>query len=123
MRPKRMRNFLSIRESKTLRIGSGGNLSAGKQLTVVSNLETRRSTPERLRYLAMFPLRLMVGFGFMAHGYAKLTRGPEHFISILGALGVPAPAAMGWLTIGTELVGGLALLVGIFVTVVSAPLA
>jgi hypothetical protein len=25
------------------------------------------------------PLRLIVGFGFMEHGYAKLARGPEVF--------------------------------------------
>ena len=26
------------------------------------------------------PLRLIVGFGFIQHGYAKLARGPEDFI-------------------------------------------
>jgi hypothetical protein len=25
------------------------------------------------------PLRLVIGFGFAAHGYAKLSRGPENF--------------------------------------------
>ena len=28
---------------------------------------------------ALVPLRLVVGFGFAAHGYAKLARGPESF--------------------------------------------
>ena len=37
------------------------------------------------------PLRLMVGYGFMEHGYAKLARGPESFVSILHAIGVPEP--------------------------------
>lgn len=55
----------------------------------------------------------------MAHGYAKLATGPEHFIDILSMLGVPAPALMAWVTIGTELVGGCALLAGAFVTFVS----
>src|SRR5690242_4558214 len=73
--------------------------------------------------LAALPLRLVVGYGFMAHGYAKLARGPEHFISILSALGVPAPAVMGWLTILIELLGGFALLIGAFVAFVSVPLA
>ena len=100
-------------------------MSAGRQLKVVSNWETTGGwfAPAKLSRLAALPLRLVVGFGFMAHGYAKVARGPEHFISILSALGVPAPALMGWLTIGTELVGGFALLVGAFVTLVSAPLA
>jgi putative oxidoreductase len=37
------------------------------------------------------PLRLIVGCGFMEHGYAKITRGPENYASILYALGVPVP--------------------------------
>jgi uncharacterized membrane protein YphA (DoxX/SURF4 family) len=39
------------------------------------------------------PLRLIVGYGFMEHGYAKLIHGPERFVAILHALGVPAPRA------------------------------
>ena len=39
---------------------------------------------------ALLPLRLMVGFGFAAHGYAKLNRGPENFAIILTAIGVPS---------------------------------
>lgn len=70
----------------------------------------------------MLPLRLLVGFGFMAHGYAKIARGPEQFVAILGALGVPAPSFMGWLTITVELVGGVAVLLGAFVTFISIPL-
>ena len=35
------------------------------------------------------PLRLIVGFGFMQHGYAKLARGLEDFINILHAIGAP----------------------------------
>jgi uncharacterized membrane protein YphA (DoxX/SURF4 family) len=30
---------------------------------------------------APLPLRLIVGYGFFAHGLAKLERGPEHFAS------------------------------------------
>jgi len=69
------------------------------------------------------PLRLLVGCGFMAHGYAKIARGPDHFFAILQVLNVPAPHLMGWLTILTELVGGLAVLVGVFVPLVSVPMA
>ena len=35
------------------------------------------------------PLRLIVGFGFIQHGYAKLARGPEDFIGVLHAMGLP----------------------------------
>ena len=119
-----MRNFPSIRKSKALAIGSGGTVPVGI-LKVISNWETPRArlATRKLNRLAALPLRLVMGSGFIAHGYAKLARGPEIFIGILSVLGVPAPALMGWLTIGTELVGGLALLAGAFVTFVSAPLA
>ena len=70
-----------------------------------------------------FPLRLIVGFGFMEHGYAKLMKGPDAFATILHSLGVPAPHFMAWLTILTELLGGFAVLIGAFVTLVSVPMA
>jgi putative oxidoreductase len=76
-----------------------------------------------LRCWAAIPLRLIVGYGFVAHGYAKIVRGPEHFIGILHALGVPAPELMGWATIIVELAGGLAVLLGAIVPIVSVPMA
>jgi putative oxidoreductase len=72
---------------------------------------------------APIPLRLIVGFGFMAHGFAKLEKGPDAFVGILHALDVPAPFQMAWLTIGVELVGGLAVLFGAFVPLISIPMA
>ena len=72
---------------------------------------------------APLPLRLIVGFGFMQHGFAKLARGPYAFATILHALSVPAPHLMAWLTILIELLGGLAVMLGAFVTLVSVPMA
>ena len=72
---------------------------------------------------APIPLRLIVGYGFMEHGFAKLSRGPEAFTAILQTMGVPAPHLMAWLTILTELIGGLAVLLGAFVALVSLPMA
>jgi putative oxidoreductase len=69
------------------------------------------------------PLRMIVGAGFMQHGFAKLSKGPDAFASILQALAVPAPHFMAWVTILTELVGGLAILLGAFVSLVSLPMA
>ncbi len=68
------------------------------------------------------PLRLIVGYGFIQHGFAKLTKGSGTFAAILQGMGVPAPHLMAWLTILTELVGGLAVLLGAFVTIVSVPM-
>jgi len=59
----------------------------------------------------------------MQHGFAKLSRGPEAFAVILHAMSVPAPHFMAWLTILTELIGGLAVLLGAFVPLVSVPMA
>jgi putative oxidoreductase len=72
---------------------------------------------------APVPLRLMVGFGFIEHGYAKFIHGPENFAAILNALSVPAPHLMAWLTILTELLGGLTVLLGAFVPLASLPMA
>jgi putative oxidoreductase len=68
------------------------------------------------------PLRLIVGHGFMEHGYAKLVRGPENFAAILHALGMPAPLLLGWATIGAELVCGLMVLVGLLIPLASIPM-
>src|SRR5689334_16327093 len=72
---------------------------------------------------APIPLRLIVGYGFIEHGFAKLSRGPDAFAAILQALGVPGPHFMAWLTILTEVFGGLAVILGAFVTIVSLPMA
>src|ERR1700739_4000616 len=72
---------------------------------------------------APIPLRLIVGYGFIEHGFAKLSRGPEAFRAILHTVGVPAPHLMSWLTILTEIIGGLAVLLGAFVLLVSLPMA
>ena len=72
---------------------------------------------------APIPLRLIVGYGFMEHGFAKLARGLDAFPAILQALGVPTPHLMGWLTIFVEIVGGLAMLLGALVPLASIPMA
>jgi putative oxidoreductase len=72
---------------------------------------------------APIPLRLIVGFGFIQHGLAKLSKGPDTFAGIMHALAVPAPHFVAWITILTELFGGLAMLLGAFVSLVSLPMA
>lgn len=71
---------------------------------------------------APIPLRLIVGIGFLQHGFAKLSKGPAGFTNILHAIGVPAPHLMAWLTILVEIVGGFAVLVGALVPLVSVPM-
>jgi len=64
---------------------------------------------------------LIIGYGFLAHGLAKWHRGPDAFAAILQTIGVPAPQLMAWITIATELLSGIAFLIGGFVSLVSIP--
>ena len=68
------------------------------------------------------PLRLILGFGFLAHGYAKLLRGPEHFVAILRAIGMPFADPFGWATVFVELVGGVMILLGALVPLATIPM-
>jgi putative oxidoreductase len=72
---------------------------------------------------AQIPLRLIVGYGFMAHGFLKLGRGVEVFAAALSGLGVPAPDLMAWVTVLIELLGGLAVLLGAYIELASIPMA
>ena len=85
------------------------------------NLVLGSKSQERLTKYAVMPLRLIVGYGFLAHGMAKWAKGPDSFAAILQATHVPAPHVMAWVTIITEIFGGLAILLGAFVTLVSVP--
>src|SRR5262249_15266040 len=93
-----------------------------RSMTTVRDVALDASRRSVARW-APLPVRLMVGVGFMQHGVAKLSRGPDAFVTILHALGVPAPHLMAWLTILVELLGGLAVLLGAFVALASVPMA
>ena len=74
------------------------------------------------RRCAPLPLRLVIGYGFLAHGWAKLSRGPAEFAKLLDQIGAPLPDLTVWVSTLTEILGGLAILAGAFVAVVSVPL-
>jgi putative oxidoreductase len=71
---------------------------------------------------ALVPLRLVIGSGFIVHGWAKLSRGPAGFAKLLGQIGVPVPVPTAWVAAWLELLGGAAILLGAFVSIVSGPL-
>jgi len=81
-----------------------------------------RSLNDAARQWALLPLRFIVGVGFIAHGMAKWTRGPAKFGNLLHVVGVPFPVPTAWLVTLLEIFGGLAILVGAFVVIVSVPL-
>jgi putative oxidoreductase len=73
------------------------------------------------RAWAPLPLRLVLGFAFIYHGYPKLftAAGHDQFVGMLQMIGAPAPQAAAWAVGALEVIGGLALLLGAFVTVCS----
>jgi putative oxidoreductase len=70
---------------------------------------------------ALVALRLLVGYGFAAHGLAKLSRGVDPFAGVLAAMGVPAPGPMAWLTTLIELGGGILMMAGAYVVPLTVP--
>ena len=71
---------------------------------------------------APLPLRLILGFGMIYHGFPKLGSGHDGFVGMLTGIGVPAPGLMAYLVGLVELLGGIALIAGAFVAIVSIPL-
>jgi len=80
-----------------------------------------RETRTRFSPYAFTLLRLIVGYGFLAHSLVKWSRGPAIFAGILQTTGVPLPHFMAWLTIVTEFAVGIAFLAGAFVSLASIP--
>lgn len=76
------------------------------------------------KYIPWAPLflRLIIGFGAMAHGWAKLSRGPAGFEKLLLQIGVPFPHFNSWAVPITEVVGGFAIFIGVFVSIAAIPL-
>jgi putative oxidoreductase len=74
------------------------------------------------RQWAPLPLRLVIGYGFIVHGWAKLSRGPAEFAKLLDQIGAPLPELTAWVSTLIEITGGLAILAGAFVAVASVPL-
>ena len=89
--------------------------------TLTAEILAWRDLRARFAPYAAIPLRLIVGYGFLVHGLAKWSKGPEVFAGILHAMGVPLPHVMAWVTIATEIVSGVVFLIGAFVPLVSIP--
>jgi putative oxidoreductase len=97
-------------------------LSLELGMKMVRYLSVQPSSRFPIALWAPIPLRLIVGYGFLEHGIAKLSRGPDAFAAILQAMGVPDPHLMARLTILIEVLGGFAVLMGVFVAILSVPM-
>lgn len=68
---------------------------------------------------AALPLRLILGGAFVAHGLQKILGGIEGTAGFFGSIGIPAPGLTAWAVALLETVGGLMLIAGAFVPIVS----
>lgn len=77
----------------------------------------------KLDQLAPLALRIVMGYGFMVHGWAKLSHGrPTGFQKLLEQMNVPLPAFTSWVVPLIELIGGFAILLGAFTALAAVPL-
>jgi putative oxidoreductase len=71
---------------------------------------------------APLPLRLVLGFAFLDHGFPKFGAAHEMTTGMFQGVGIPAPGTMVYLVGLVEVVGGIALILGAFVALASVPL-
>lgn len=72
--------------------------------------------------IASLLLRLGMGAGFIIHGWAKISRGSAGFEKLLHLEGVPFAHLNSLIGPYVELLGGIALVLGLYVTVTAIPL-
>jgi putative oxidoreductase len=65
--------------------------------------------------LGQMILRIVLGLIFVAHGGAKLFGGVGGTVAFFGSLGIPLPFLAAWVITLLEFVGGMFLIVGLFV--------
>ncbi|MDP9201866.1 MAG: DoxX family protein [Gemmatimonadota bacterium] len=81
-------------------------------------------TGARFAKWGMLPLRIVVGLVFLMHGGQKLfVFGLGGTADIMGKLGLPLPFMCAAIVIMVELLGGLAILLGVFARLAGALLA
>jgi putative oxidoreductase len=83
-----------------------------------------KHTGARFAKWGMLPLRIVVGLVFLMHGGQKLfIFGLGGTADIMGKLGLPLPFICAAIVIAVELLGGLAILFGVFTRLAGALLA
>jgi putative oxidoreductase len=77
---------------------------------------------EKIRRWALVPLRLVIGYGFLTHGIAKIEKGPENFVAIVQAIGMPFPEPLAQVTIALEVICGLMMILGSMIPLIAPPM-
>ncbi len=74
----------------------------------------------KIRAYWPIPLRILLGISFLVHGLPKLGAGHAGFAGSLQGLHVPLPGVASWAIALLEVLGGIALIVGVLVAVAAA---
>jgi putative oxidoreductase len=81
------------------------------------------NTGSGLRSWGVTLLRLVVGVIFVMHGWQKLSMGFQNVAGFLGSVGIPLPTLSAVVLTIVELLGGIALILGVLTRYVAALLA
>ncbi|MDP9178793.1 MAG: DoxX family protein [Gemmatimonadota bacterium] len=74
----------------------------------------------RLRETGIALVRIILGVVFFAHGYLKFFKmGMDGAVGFFTSLGIPFPALAAWGVTLLEMIGGIALILGIFTPVIA----
>lgn len=72
----------------------------------------------KMREYGIALLRIILGIVFFAHGYLKFFKmGMDGVVGFFTSLGIPAPVLAAWGVTWLEMLGGIALILGIFTPV------
>lgn len=86
-------------------------------MAIDTGLLMGRDNP-RLRETGIALVRIILGVVFFAHGYLKFFRmGIDGVVGFFTSLGIPAPQLAAWFVTWLEMIGGIALILGIFTPV------
>ena len=91
-------------------------------VAIQNSLQRLRAAGDKIAFLGPTLARLTVGLVFVTTGWGKLHSIPD-VTSFFTDLGIPAPGFSARLTAGTELFGGLLVLLGLGTRLASLPLA
>lgn len=72
---------------------------------------------------ATLPLRLILGIVFFVHGYSKLFGGIPQTINFFSSLNIPLPGFFAYVVSILEFFGGILLIIGVIVSLISILLA
>lgn len=73
----------------------------------------RKLTREQITNTGLLALRIVVGIVFIRHGWMKI-QDIEPVVQMLGNIGFPLPIFFAWLLALVEFLGGLAVLLGVY---------